>query len=227
MGKEVGAGPEAAALNGADSGPGSVGSFLAQQRRLRGMSLDELASLTKIPRRSLDRLEAGVFDGAPDGFARGFVRTVAEALGLDPDEAVNRLLSEPREDEERLRAAARRDHRQLWLWGGALIAAFSALLILWRVAGSGEPDAEPSDDPVVYRHDAVRALAGERAHAPAPVPGLAASPEPAPDPAAGTLAAPEAAAVPETLPVPETLAVPEPSPVLEPSPVPEPEPAAR
>jgi len=156
------------------------------------MTLDELASLTKIPRRSLDRLEAGVFDGAPDGFARGFVRTVAEALGLDPDEAVNRLLAEPREDEERLRAAARRDHRQLWLWGAALIAAFAGLLLLWRLGSAAVERARPSDDPLVYRHDAVRALAAEHERTPAP------APEPAPLP--GTTAAPEPAPAPGTEP---------------------------
>jgi cytoskeletal protein RodZ len=127
------------------------------------MTVDELAQLTKIPRRSLERLEAGAFDATPDGFARGFVRTVAAALGLDPDDAVNRLLAEPREDEARLRAAARRDQRQLWLWAGALTSVLALLLILWRVIGAGEPQALPSGDPVVYRHDAVRALAGDPA----------------------------------------------------------------
>ena len=46
---------------------------------------------TRIPIRSLARLEAGVFDAEPDGFARGFVRTVAIALGLPPDETVARM----------------------------------------------------------------------------------------------------------------------------------------
>ena len=50
---------------------------------MRGLSLDEVAAATRIPRRSLERLEAGAFDSEPDGFARGFVRTVADAMGLD------------------------------------------------------------------------------------------------------------------------------------------------
>jgi len=74
---------------------GSVGSYLARQRRLRGISLEELARATRIPQRSLERLEAGAFDTVSDGFVRGFVRTVALALGLDDDEAVSRLLVEP------------------------------------------------------------------------------------------------------------------------------------
>ena len=73
----------------------SIGTYLARQRRLRGIELEELAAVTKIPRRSLERLESGAFDGVTDGFVRGFVRTVADAIGLDPDDTVTRMLAEP------------------------------------------------------------------------------------------------------------------------------------
>ena len=160
MGQEIRGSPAAAALSGAEPGDGSIGSYLARQRRLRGVSVDELASLTRIPRRSLERLEAGVFDGTPDGFVRGFVRTVAEALGLDPDDAVNRLLREPREDEALLLARARQQRRKLAL---RLTIAAAALLVLlalgrlswWVFAGENE-----SSDPVVYRRDTLRDLGG-------------------------------------------------------------------
>lgn len=158
MGQEIRGGPEAAALNHAAPGDGSLGSYLARQRRLRGVSVDELASLTRIPRRSLERLEAGAFDGTPDGFVRGFVRTVAEALGLDPDEAVNRLLREPQEDESLVIAKQRLERRKLLL---RLVLAAAAVLValalgrlsVWVFSGKGE-----SSDHVVYRHDALRAL---------------------------------------------------------------------
>jgi len=158
MGQEIRGGPEAAALNGAEPGDGSIGSYLARQRRLRGVSVDELASLTRIPRRSLERLEAGAFDGTPDGFVRGFVRTVAEALGLDPVDAVNRLLREPREDEALLLARARHERRKLALRVGFAAAALLVLLALgrlsvWLFAGESESNA-----PVVYRRDALRSL---------------------------------------------------------------------
>ena len=131
-------------------------------RRLRGISVDELARLTRIPLRSLERLEAGAFDGTPDGFVRGFVRTVAEALGLDPDDAVNRLLREPREDEALLAARAREQRKRLAL---RLALAATALLMLlalgrltvWLFAGGGEDEA-----PVVYRRDALRELSGRK-----------------------------------------------------------------
>ena len=76
------------------SGTG-IGAYLSQQRRLRGIALGALAEQTRIPVRSLERLEKGAFDTTSDGFARGFVRTVADALGLDADAAVSRMLAEP------------------------------------------------------------------------------------------------------------------------------------
>ena len=72
-----------------------IGEYLRRQRILRGMSAEELADLTRIPLRSLERLESGHFDGETDGFVRGFVRTVAVALGLDTDDTVARMLQEP------------------------------------------------------------------------------------------------------------------------------------
>jgi hypothetical protein len=72
-----------------------IGEYLRRQRILRGMSAEELADLTRIPLRSLERLENGQFDGETDGFVRGFVRTVAVALGLDTDDTVARMLQEP------------------------------------------------------------------------------------------------------------------------------------
>ena len=97
MGEEIAGLHEAVAVEAsAGHAPEPIGAYLSRQRRLRGISLAELAQLTCIPLRSLERLESGAFDGAPDGFARGFVRTVALALGLDADDAVGRMLPEAR-----------------------------------------------------------------------------------------------------------------------------------
>ena len=167
MGQEIRGSPEAAAVAAAEPGDGSIGSYLARQRRLRGVSVDELANLTRIPRRSLERLEAGAFDGTPDGFARGFVRTVAEALGLDPDDAVNRLLREPREDEALLLAKARHARQKLALRvvlaGVALLGALALGRLSWWVFAGGSA----SSDPVVYRRDALRTLEAAPEKAPA------------------------------------------------------------
>jgi hypothetical protein len=140
----------------------SIGRYLASQRELRGISLDELASRTKIPRRNLERLESGAFDAQQDGFVRGFVRTVADALGLDSQEAVMRMVSEPATgDEERLWWRARMALLAVVV-GGVLLLLLGLGLRLatrWVV----EPAGGPPDH--VYRRDAVRSLAEQEARA--------------------------------------------------------------
>jgi transcriptional regulator with XRE-family HTH domain len=163
MGQEIRGIPQGPTLTpDADEAPdagGSIGQYLASQRRLRGMSLEDLAALTRIPVRSIERLEDGAFDRQPDGFARGFVRTVAEALGLDVEEAVMRFLGEPAElDDERAIP-----HLTLRRWAviGVLVssatAAIFAIWLLWT--GAREEVGRAAGDDIVYRRDAVRALA--------------------------------------------------------------------
>ena len=140
---------------------------------MRGISLDELASLTKIPRRSLERLEAGAFDAAPDGFARGFVRTVAEALGLDPDEAVMRLMREPADQEAMPPGSDPLRRRAMLAWAAALVCIAALALGLWQLTEAWLVSRREAPDPeVVLRRDPVRTLvreaAGEDEEAPRP-----------------------------------------------------------
>ena len=139
----------------------SIGRYLASQRELRGISLDELSARTKIPRRNLERLESGAFDAQTDGFVRGFVRTVAAALGLDSNEAVMRMTGEPTAGNED--ALWRRRRRRV------LFAAVTGVLLLIAL-GLGvrqatrwivEPAGGPPDH--VFRRDAVRSLADQQA----------------------------------------------------------------
>jgi hypothetical protein len=141
----------------------SIGAYLARERRLRGISVGELAELTKIPARSIERMEAGAFDGNPDGFVRGFVRTIAVGLGLDPEEAVMRMLGEPAD----LAAAAGSTFeldRRLLVVAALLTATLGVGLAIWGWA-SRAPSVPTDDDTpkIVYRRDAVRALADEQA----------------------------------------------------------------
>lgn len=151
--------PEDAALASRERAE-PIGAFLARQRVLRGITLEQLAETTRIPIRALARLEAGVFDAEPDGFARGFVRTVAVALGLPPDETVARMLPEPGAD------ARQRGRLGVWLRRGLAAAgiAFAVLLGIWTVAGRQLLPASwtRTRDEVVHRHDAIRALAEEQ-----------------------------------------------------------------
>jgi len=170
MGREIRGVPEPPPLIGGASPHGdggargreiSIGAYLARERRLRGISVGELAELTKIPTRSIERLEAGAFDGNPDGFVRGFVRTIAVALGLDPEEAVMRMLGEPAEAAE---APTLRLDRRLLAISGLLVATVGLGLAIWGWVSRAPPAPAADDTPkIVYRRDAVRALADEQA----------------------------------------------------------------
>jgi cytoskeletal protein RodZ len=64
-----------------------VGRRLRQARMARGMSLAEVSRTTKIPTRLLEGLEDERYELLPAGiFGRGYVRAVAQAVGLDGSE---------------------------------------------------------------------------------------------------------------------------------------------
>jgi len=153
MGQGIGRVSEAPAISGDGAGREPIGRYIAQQRRLRGIDLEELAARTRIPRRSLERLEAGAFDRSPDGFSRGFVRTVAEAIGLDADDAVARMLPEP--DAAQLgppRAA-------LWIVAGFVVALVAGAIVVARTHARAPAASDPATSGLPVRVDYVRALA--------------------------------------------------------------------
>src|SRR5262249_46207438 len=69
----------------------SLALWLRAGRVHRSMSLDDVAKVTKIQPRILERLEAGKLEGLPaEVFVRGFVRSFARCVGLDEEEALRR-----------------------------------------------------------------------------------------------------------------------------------------
>ncbi len=149
----------------------SIGSYLASQRRLRGLSLEELESVTRIPRRSLERLESGAFDCQQDAFVRGFVRTVCGAIGLDECDTMARMLSGG-EEAGRPGARVRRRPGTPRL-GLALLAAFSVLLAIGcafagavRLPEFAAEREAPVTAEVVMPRDYVRELLAEVRSAP-------------------------------------------------------------
>jgi cytoskeletal protein RodZ len=168
MGQKIRGVPEDPALSSGDDATeadGSVGRYLARQRRLRGVSLDELADATQIPRRSLERLEGGAFDRQVDGFSRGFVRTVADALGLDAEDAVLRLLGEPSGPNDE--PVFMSDGLKRWAVVAALVIGSVAVILggwsLW--ARQGRNVANPTSEEVFIRRDVVRELAASQSQA--------------------------------------------------------------
>lgn len=145
-------------------GATSIGEYLKRQRLLRGITVEELAATTRIPLRSLERLEAGYFDGVSDGFVRGFVRTVALALGLDADSTVARMLDEP--------AASQWDRNGAGLWHKQALALAALVVVTalslwilragWNLLVGGAGAARRRE--VVVWHDPVHRLALEQAN---------------------------------------------------------------
>ncbi|GAC1352885.1 MAG: hypothetical protein NVS3B20_19800 [Polyangiales bacterium] len=68
---------------------GGLGARLRHEREIRGFSTEEVARATRIPLTSVERLEADRFDDLPgEVFVRGFLRSYAKAIALDPNEVL-------------------------------------------------------------------------------------------------------------------------------------------
>lgn len=70
----------------------SLGDFLRQERERRGITIEQVASATKINVRLLHSLEADHYADLPaKPFIRGFVTSYARFVGLDPNEILTRF----------------------------------------------------------------------------------------------------------------------------------------
>jgi len=70
----------------------SIGVHLKKTRETQGLSLDQVASLTRIQSKFLQALEDEDFQQLPEQvFTRGFVRTYARSLGISEEDALRRF----------------------------------------------------------------------------------------------------------------------------------------
>jgi len=68
----------------------NFGSYLKSERELRGVTLEELHSKTKIPVRYLQALENSQFDELPEEvFIRGYIRSISQVIGAQEDEVLS------------------------------------------------------------------------------------------------------------------------------------------
>src|ERR687883_383227 len=71
-----------------------IGRYLEQKRKERGLSLEEVEQATKIRKRYLTGLEREDYAMLPDAvYARGFLKTYANYLGLDGEALSQQLKS--------------------------------------------------------------------------------------------------------------------------------------
>ena len=82
------------------------GAHLKSERELRGVTIDEVASKTKIHARYLHALENNQFEKLPgEVFIHGFIRSMAKVIGADENEllsAYSDIIKEPSHEDKNL-----------------------------------------------------------------------------------------------------------------------------
>jgi len=193
----------------------SLAIWLRTGRAEKGLSLDDVARITKIQLKTLERLEAGTADGLPaDVFVRGFVRSYARCVGLDEDEALKRYqqCNDPTPVVvEEIPVAAR-----------AVVEAMAELApTVAEQISSPEPEPEPEPKPNKKRRRGAKRAKRRSARM---ATGTPVEPTPVVEAEPGRDPAPVVEAAPEVIPEPQP--EPQPEPIVEPEPVVEDEPIA-
>ncbi len=210
----------------------TLGEFLRAEREKRRISVEQMASATRISVKVLVALEANLFSELPaKPFLRGFVSSYCKFLGLDAQDV---LLKFDGFLDERLKALPSREAHlsgyaferneteksRLYLW--SVLAAFAVLglggVLIFK------PKLKHSREPVVTGNSKVDLLRsvhgyGAAVASPLPSPTLSALPSPSPVPTSLASAAPSAspAPSPSLAPRPSPSASPVPTPMAAPS----------
>jgi len=111
----------------------AFGENLRREREMRGVSLEEISSATKISLRFLEAIEREDFSKLPGGiFSRSFIRSYARYLGLDEERVVAeyQLAAQPQADFDLHRMAAGKSDSRRPTARTPLIATLVALILL-------------------------------------------------------------------------------------------------
>ena len=170
---------------------GTVGEYLRALREFKGLTIGELADSTRIRRQYLQGIEEGDRSSLPARpFAIGYVRSYAQALGIDGDAAAARFKKETPEVVEPFRdpvgVAHEKKRRSPLIF--ATVALVLAGVLLWNVVqrtmvqedrdhGSLPPSADVADaaaspKPVVAIGAPTPAPASQNLPTPYQTPGL-------------------------------------------------------
>ncbi len=131
----------------------TVGERLREARERQKVSLHAIAEKTNISVRFLDAIEKNQFDKLPGGiFTRGFIRSYAAQVGLDPDGAVDQFLSdEPSQRDDDIDVAPLSSREgvgvgALMLGGLAVLLAALVLVYFLRPGWIGLSPVAPTQD---------------------------------------------------------------------------------
>ena len=156
------------------------GDRLRQAREARGLSLDAVASATRIAKRHLAALERGDLESLPRGpFGKGYVRAYAEFLGIESGPIIQAYRSQEgqrglsssatqrRTLEELSQLVQRRSEpRRTLRWAGRRTWAFvtAAVLVIlgvagWLLVGDSPPEERPQRRSAPAKRSAAEAAA--------------------------------------------------------------------
>ena len=115
----------------------NIGAAFKATRQRTGRSLQDLSDITRIKRAYLQALEEMRMEDLPSRpFTIGYVRAYARALGLDPEQSVERFKRDVPSDAEPLRAPVgvrkHSDVRIALLAGGGAVVVSAVLL--WKIS---------------------------------------------------------------------------------------------
>ncbi|HUK58985.1 MAG TPA: RodZ domain-containing protein [Stellaceae bacterium] len=195
----------------------TVGDLLRRTRQEQGIGLEQVAGTLRIRSSYITAIEQCRYDRLPGPvYALGFVRTYANALGLDGDEAVRRFKLESAGLEQRADLAFPMPLTSRSVPGGRVVLVAFVLAVcayaIWHYVSTGDRErpervaSVPSDllppaPPPAPSPDTSASAPAPASAAPAPAAQAAATPAPAPPQAA----APQPAATVATAPLPPSV----------------------
>ncbi|MEO5774517.1 MAG: RodZ domain-containing protein [Sphingomicrobium sp.] len=157
----------------------SVGERLRVEREAKGLTLEDVAAQTRIPRRHLESLETGDWSALPaPTYTMGFAKSYAVAVGLDRVEIGDQLRAEMgggrplSSDAEVFEAADPKRAMPKWL---VLVALLAVILIVVGLTWYNRRSLDSSDEPQVAAPESSTPVAANAA-APGPTPPVAQGP---------------------------------------------------
>ena len=137
----------------------SLGQDLKRERELRGISLKEISSSTKISLRFLQALEEDRLDILPGNFfIKAILRTYAKFIGLEEDYVLNKYYEASLEQEQSLeskqtkrktRPAVTKNIRKLIYASALIIILLLFLFFLYYLFFLKKQTSPPTEEPTV------------------------------------------------------------------------------
>ncbi|MDF2961751.1 MAG: Xre family transcriptional regulator [Paenibacillus sp.] len=173
-----------------------LGQLLRKARMEKKISLDDLQETTKIRKRYLEAIEDGNYKVLPGNFyVRAFIKSYAEAVGLDPNEVLRLYQSvipapEPEQNIEPIRSKRTgRNTEKIGKWASNVMMVSFVVLILGIIYyylnmnyNGNLNDAKPTDEPNRVTDKKMDPSTANLTNGAAPVPLTENKPDPVPTP---------------------------------------------